>query len=86
MSHFQLELERQDSSNLLSIIGSIIWNSLLVYLRIQLGRNWKNIEGNTLYIWILLQLLQFAYLYSGLYTIMEKLRGSEDKIGKIRII
>ena len=34
----------------LTLAGSIIWNALLVYVGIQLGSNWKNIEKYSIYL------------------------------------
>jgi membrane protein DedA with SNARE-associated domain len=33
-----------------TLVGSIIWNSLLTYVGMQLGRNWNNIEKYSVYL------------------------------------
>ena len=51
-----------------TLVGSVIWNSLLTYVGIQLGRNWKNIERYSVYLDVIAVIIIVAFVTWFIYT------------------
>jgi membrane protein DedA with SNARE-associated domain len=51
-----------------TLVGSIIWNSLLTYVGIQLGRNWNNIERYSVYLDIIAAIIVVGFIIWFIYN------------------
>jgi membrane protein DedA with SNARE-associated domain len=59
-----------------TLVGSIIWNSFLTYVGMQLGSNWKNIERYSIYLDIIAIIVVAAFVIWLIYD-RKKARESE---------
>jgi membrane protein DedA with SNARE-associated domain len=59
-----------------TFVGSIIWNSFLTYVGMQLGSNWKNIERYSIYLDIIAIIVVAAFAIWLIYN-RKKARESE---------
>ena len=59
-----------------TLVGSIIWNSFLTYVGMQLGSNWKNIERYSIYLDIIAIIVVAAFV---IWLIYNRKRARESE-------
>lgn len=64
-----------------TLVGSIIWNSFLTYVGMQLGRNWKNIERYSIYLDIIAIIVVATFV---IWLIYNRKKAREPEHYKIK--
>lgn len=64
-----------------TLIGSIIWNTLLTYAGITLGRNWQNFHKYSTYLDIIAALIIIVFVIWFIYKMKKINIGKSDNIG-----